>query len=334
MEIIREHVSLQPYNSFHIPVKARYFLALTEEEQLASLPGLAGTGKHLVLGGGSNILFCDDYDGLIIHPRMKGIRVLEEKSGWVRLRVMAGENWDSLVEYTVSRNWGGLENLSLIPGNVGAAPIQNIGAYGTEAGEFIESVETIEIATGEHRSFSGEECHFGYRDSIFKQEWKGKLIILSVIFRLSPEPVYRTAYAQVEEEVRASGEVNLLNIRHAIIRIRQRKLPDPEVTGNAGSFFKNPVVPASFYQSLRDRHPDLPAYGSGDRVKLPAAWLIDQAGWKGYREGDAGVHHNQALVLVNYGQAGGRQIFDLSERIRESVKEKFGVELEREVTVI
>ncbi len=335
MERIRENFDLQMYNTFGVAARARYFLPLTAEEDLPLLPGLLKNQKHLILGGGSNVLFRKDFEGTVIHPVMKGIRIMEEDRDSVRIQVMAGENWDRFVAWAVERGWGGLENLSYIPGNTGASPIQNIGAYGVEVKENIEWVNTLVLADGEHKRFDQAACRFGYRDSIFKNEWKGRVLVVSVVFRLMKRPVLRTDYAQVEEEMQRSGLSGLAGIRAAVIHIRKRKLPDPAVTGNAGSFFKNPVIPVSDYITLRREFPDIPGYPAGEeRVKTAAAWLIDRCGWKGYREGDAGVHHLQPLVLVNHGKATGQDIYNLSEKIMESVRKKFGIILEREVTVI
>ncbi|MGC9470339.1 MAG: UDP-N-acetylmuramate dehydrogenase [Bacteroidales bacterium] len=335
MERIRENFDLQMHNTFGVAARARYFLPLTAEEDLPLLPGLLKNQKHLILGGGSNVLFRKDFEGTVIHPVMKGIRIMEEDRDSVRVQVMAGENWDRFVAWAVERGWGGLENLSYIPGNTGASPIQNIGAYGVEVKENIEWVNTLVLADGEHKRFDQAACRFGYRDSIFKNEWKGRVLVVSVVFRLMKRPVLRTDYAQVEEEMQRSGLTGLAGIRAAVIHIRKRKLPDPAVTGNAGSFFKNPVIPVSDYITLRREFPDIPGYPAGEeRVKTAAAWLIDRCGWKGYREGDAGVHHLQPLVLVNHGKATGQDIYNLSEKIMESVRKKFGIILEREVTVI
>ncbi|HDR90236.1 MAG TPA: UDP-N-acetylmuramate dehydrogenase [Bacteroidetes bacterium] len=335
MESIRENFDLQKFNTFGIPARARYFLSLTSGKDLSLIPGLLKNQEILILGGGSNVLFRKDFEGMVIHPVMKGIRVMEEDRHSVLVQVMAGENWDRFVAWTVERGWGGLENLSYIPGNTGASPIQNIGAYGVEVKDHIEWVNTLVLADGEHKRFDQAACRFGYRDSIFKNEWKGRVLVVSVVFRLMKRPVLRTDYARVEEEMQRTGLTGLAGIRAAVIQIRKRKLPDPAVTGNAGSFFKNPVIPVSDYENLKKKFPEIPGYPAGeDRVKTAAAWLIDRCGWKGYREGDAGVHNLQPLVLVNHGKATGQDIYDLSEKILESVRKKFGIVLEREVTVI
>ena len=335
MEKIRENFDLQKHNTFGVPARARYFLALTTEEDLHLLPGLLKNQELLILGGGSNILFRKDFEGMVIHPVMKGIRVLDEDRDSVLVRAMAGENWDRFVAWTVEQGWGGLENLSYIPGNTGASPIQNIGAYGVEVKDHIEWVDAMGLADGEYKRFDQAACRFGYRDSIFKNEWKGLVLVVSVVFRLMKRPVFRTDYAQLEDELQRSGRTGLADIRAAVINIRKRKLPDPAVTGNAGSFFKNPVIPLSDYETLRREFPEIPGYPADEnRIKTAAAWRIDQCEWKGYREGDAGVHPLQPLVLVNHGKATGQDIFNLSEKILESVRKKFGIVLEREVTVI
>lgn len=332
---IKEHFDLRHYNTFGVQASARYFFPVRDEGGLAHLPELLAGRDYMILGGGSNVLFCRDFPGLVVHPEMKGIFLQKQDKNHVWLKVMAGENWDGLVEHTVKQGWGGLENLSLIPGNVGASPIQNIGAYGVEVQDTIESVQGLVLSEGDFMNFDKDSCRFGYRDSIFKREWENRVLIVSVTFRLLKNPACNTGYAQVEEELRQIGPANPVNMRKAIVRIRERKLPDPTVLGNAGSFFKNPVIPSSVSHELKKEFPELPSYPiEGDTVKVTAAWLIEQCGWKGYRREDTGVHQNQPLVLVNYGNATGKDIFELSEEIIESVKRKFGISLEREVRII
>jgi UDP-N-acetylmuramate dehydrogenase len=290
----------------------------------------------LILGGGSNILFISDFDGLIIHPNIPGIRLVNEERNHIYIEAGAGEKWDDLVSFTVKYDLGGLENLSNIPGKVGASTIQNIGAYGKEAKEYIHLVEGIDLTNGKEIVFSNEDCRFAYRDSIFKNKLKGNIVVTSVVFKLDKFQEYFLDYGILKDEVEKLGTINLANIRQAVINIRGSKLPDPEKLGNAGSFYKNPVVSKDFAEGLRVQHSPIPVYETlqPGMVKIAAGWLIDQCGWKGYRDGDAGVHKDQALVLVNYGKATGKEIFQLAEKIKTSVFEKFGVELEPEVNVV
>jgi UDP-N-acetylmuramate dehydrogenase len=266
---------------------------------------------------------------------MKGIKVEKQDTENVIISAGAGVNWDKLVDWTVNKGYGGLENLSLIPGMVGATPVQNIGAYGVEVKDLIVKVKTVCIKDGTIRIFSNNECEFGYRDSIFKRREKGKYLITRVYYKLDINPILKLDYGSLEEEVRKSGNVTLKNVRQAVINIRKSKLPDTEQIGNAGSFFKNPVVNKSFARSLERDYPGIPFYkNQTGGIKVAAGWLIDQCGWKGKRIGDAGIHEKQALVLVNYEKATGKDIYNLSEEIRKSVKNKFGIDLEREVEVI
>jgi UDP-N-acetylmuramate dehydrogenase len=334
---IYNNISLRKYNTFGFGYKVDRLISIeTEEEAISILKDQKlADNPLLVLGGGSNILFISDFKGTILHPDMEGIRIDEQDQDHAIISAGAGVNWDKLVEWTVYKGFSGLENLSLIPGMVGASPVQNIGAYGVEARDTIEKVKAICIKDGTMRVFSNTDCQFGYRKSIFKGEHKGKYVITSVQFRLSKKPLVRLDYGSLNDEIKKLGEVSLKNIRHSVINIRRSKLPDPEITGNAGSFFKNPVVSNVVAEDLKKNYPDMPLYeGHSGAFKLAAGWLIDKCGWKGKRIGDAGVHDKQALVLVNYGKSSGREIFDLSEKIRESVIEKFGVELEREVEVV
>jgi len=293
-------------------------------------------GRKLILGGGSNLLFAGDFDGLVLYPHIPGLTVEREDRSQVWLRAGAGVVWDDLVEYAVSKGWGGVENLSLIPGNAGASPVQNIGAYGQEVSRVIESVTGVDLRTGELWEISAADCRFGYRNSIFKQELKEIFVITSVLYRLEKFPELCLTYQGVADRFGSQDRPDVASLRRTIIDIRRSKLPDPEITGNAGSFFKNPVVDAALAGTLKAEYPDMPVYdaSSEDQAKLSAGWLIDRCGWKGVRRGDAGVHEAHALVLVNHGQATGRQVFDLSEEIMESVRSRFGVELEREVNVI
>ncbi len=333
------HYPLQSLNTFGINVDAKYFTRVASLAEIREALAFAHRKDIpiMVLGGGSNVLFSGNYPGLIIKLDNTGIRVIEGTDDYVYVVAEAGVNWDRFVAHCVDRGWGGLENLSLIPGNVGASPIQNIGAYGMEMRDYFESLEFYHFDSGEVMRFRPEDCRFGYRDSIFKRELKGKGIIQSVTFRLDKNPVFNTEYGTIRQELEAmeAEELSLQAIRRAVIRIRQRKLPDPAETGNAGSFFKNPEVPASFHGRLKKQFPGLVSFQlENGNFKLAAGWLIDQCGWKGYREGDTGVHGKQALVLVNYGKATGNEILALAEKVMHSVREKFGVDLEREVNVI
>jgi len=336
------NISLKKYNTFGIEASARYFAAFTTADELADLLGLAPRDP-LVLGGGSNILLTRDIDGWVLVNGIGGIDLVDEDDRYFYVTVGAGENWHGFVEYCLKRDWAGVENLSLIPGSVGAAPMQNIGAYGVELKEVFHELEAWDLKDGKVRLFTLNDCRFGYRDSVFKHEYKDRFIILSVTFRLNRIPVYHIEYGAIREELEKSGvrEPSIRAISEAVIRIRTAKLPDPKIIANAGSFFKNPVIPNDQYRALKKTFPDIVGYPGGDATgpeggatKLAAGWLIEQCGWKGYRRGDAGVHAKQALVLVNYGHATGREIYDLSEDILRSVQQKFGVTLEREVNII
>ncbi len=291
--------------------------------------------RHLILGGGSNLLFVENFEGIILHPLLKGIEVIKERADHALVKAMAGENWDDLVEFTVARGYGGIENLSLIPGSVGASAMQNIGAYGVEVKSAIDSIEAISSSEQKKVTFDPNNCGFDYRFSHFKGDWKGQFIITAVVFKLLRKPDYVTHYSGVQETVDKIGPLNLENLRKAIIKIRQSKLPDPAEIGNAGSFFKNPVVSDTVLNDLLKSHPDMPSYLQGDnQFKLAAGWMIEKCGWKGKTIGRAAVHDKQALVLVNPGSATGREIFELSEQIKNSVIETFGIELKREVLVV
>ena len=333
-----ENYSLKQHNTFGIDARAKYFFEFTESDDLLLF---LNSNKSLkdkklwVLGGGSNVLFLNDFDGLIIHPNIPGIQVVKEDRQNIWLEVGAGEVWDELVQYAVDFGLGGVENLSLIPGSVGAAPVQNIGAYGQEVGNVVVKVNGFDLNTMAKREFSAGQCEFGYRNSIFKRTFKNSFIITSVVFKLEKFPEYVLNYGQVEEKASAKGEINLSTIRKAVIEIRQSKLPDVKELGNAGSFFKNPEVHSELTEKLKREFDNLPVYpAKNGKSKLAAGWLIEKAGWKGVRDGEIGVHEKQALVLVNYGNATGQQIYDFSEKIKQSVFEKFGVELEREVNCV
>ena len=333
---VQKNISLLPYNSFHLDVRAAEFLLVKSAEELKNMPGQQLAEPMLLLGGGSNVLLTRNVDGLVLKIDIRGIEELKEDNNHVYVRAGAGENWHEFVQYAIGRNWGGLENLSLIPGSVGAAPIQNIGAYGVELKDVFFELEAFDRKKKKVFTYGLNDCRLGYRDSFFKSAEKGRYIILNVTFLLNKKPVLNTHYGAIREELKKMGvhAPTIRDVSEAVIHIRRSKLPDPAVIGNAGSFFKNPVVEQEVFLSLSAKFPDMPAYPHEDQsVKLAAGWLIEQCGWKGYRKGDAGVHKDQALVLVNYGKATGREIFDLSEKIAASVQKKFGVKLEREVNV-
>ncbi len=337
MPELLENISLKPFNTFGIEAKARYYFTFDKIVSLQTLISekYLSENDFLILGGGSNYLFTKDFQGIVLHPVIKGKEIVRENEKAVFLRVGAGEDWDELVQFTVENNWGGLENLSLIPGNVGACPVQNIGAYGVEVKDMISEVEAVDLKSGEIQIFSNQECRFGYRDSIFKHELKGCYIVTNVIFRLKKNPQINVKYGRLSTFFNGHvTTVNLGDVRKAIIDIRREKLPDPEKFGNAGSFFKNPVVSRAKAEELFIKYPGIPHYPFGDKIKLAAAWLIDQAGWKGYRQGNVGVHENQALVLVNYGKATGREILHLADKIKTSVSGKFNIRLEPEVNIV
>jgi len=336
METFRD-LSLVKYNTFGLNYKADRVIHLHSEDEAREFlkKGLPTEMPVLILGAGSNILFTSDFKGTILHPCLKGISVSEKNDDHVIVSAGAGVVWDDLVKWCVENGLSGLENLSLIPGMVGATPVQNIGAYGAEVSESVESVRAINLIDGSAAIFNNKECDFGYRDSIFKVREKGKWLITNVSYRLSTNQSINLNYGSLRDEVNKLGAITLKNIRQAVISIRQSKLPDPAITGNAGSFFKNPVVESSLADALKAAHPDMPVYiDASGGSKLAAGWLIEKCGWRGRRKGDAGVHERQALVIVNYGRATGMEIFNLSEEIRESVLDNFGVSLEREVEVI
>ena len=291
----------------------------------------------LLLGGGSNLLFTSNYKGIVVHINNKGIDIINQDQETVLVKANAGENWHEFVNWCVSHGFGGLENLSLIPGNVGSCPIQNIGAYGVEVKDYIHSLEAIDLQTGELTTFTATDCDFGYRDSIFKRDLKGKMAIWSVTFELKLNPLVNIEYGAIKAELETLGIDNpgIADVSKAVCNIRMSKLPDPEVLGNAGSFFKNPVVEWVFAEKLKETFPNLVSYNlEPGKAKLAAGWLIEQCGWKGFRDGDAGVHDKQALVLVNFGKAKGSDILTLAHKIQNSVYERFGVKLEMEVNVI
>ncbi len=343
---LQKNISLKPYNTFGIDVSAAYFADVYSKEELKTIlsDDTFKDKQKLILGGGSNVLFTKNVDALVIHNQIKGIEIIKEDDNHVWIRSGAGEAWNDLVMYAVQHNYGGIENLSLIPGSVGAAPMQNIGAYGVELKETFVELEAIDIETAEQKTFVKEECMFGYRESIFKQEAKGKYIITSVTLQLNKNPVFNTSYGAIEQELqKMNAQPNIKNISDAVCNIRRSKLPDPAKIGNAGSFFKNPTVNQEKFDQLISKFPSIPNYPSrfiGTQLpnhpinyKLAAGWMIEQCGWKGKRVGNTGAHKDQALVLVNYGNATGEEIIAVAKQIQQSVKEKFDVDILPEVNV-
>ena len=335
---LQQDIDLAPYNSFGVSVRAARYAEISSEQDAAELFADNGVaeGKWLALGDGCNVLFTKDYDGTIVRVADYAIDIESEDSESVTIRVGGGVEWDDMVEWCVEHNLWGVENLSLIPGTVGASPVQNIGAYGAEAADTIVSVEIWDTVESRARSLAAEECHFGYRESVFKHEFKGRALVLAVRFRLSKEANPHLDYGDVRAKVEALGGATLRNIRQAVVEIRRSKLPDHKVIGNAGSFFKNPVVDASVAERIKAEWPEAPTYPTAEegKVKLAAGWLIDKCGWKGRALGRAGVHDRQALVLVNLGGASAEEVITLANTIREDVASKFGVEISPEVNII
>ncbi|MFL5752955.1 MAG: UDP-N-acetylmuramate dehydrogenase [Bacteroidia bacterium] len=336
---INGNKSLLVYNTFHIDASCKYFSEVNSLEEIKELQQSPEykNNPRLILGGGSNLLLTKDYEGLVIKNSIKGRELLREDEKNYYVRAGAGEYWHNFVLWCIEHNFAGVENLSLIPGNVGASPMQNIGAYGAEIREVFHELEAVHLETGEKVIFSNSDCHFGYRESVFKNKYKGQFIITSVTYRLNKVPEFNISYGAIENELKSMGvkELSIKAISDAVIRIRSSKLPDPAVIGNAGSFFKNPEISREKFEVLKEKFPAIVAYPlENGGVKLAAGWLIEQCGWKGKRFGDAGVHVNQALVLVNYGNAKGSEIYELSQQVLDSVKEKFDVLLEREVNII
>ncbi|WP_430815244.1 UDP-N-acetylmuramate dehydrogenase [Carboxylicivirga sp. RSCT41] len=330
-------VSLRQYNTFGIDATAKELIICNTIESIQEALSYLNNNPqpYLVLGGGSNILFRNDFDGIVIHPCLTEIELIKEDEKNVWLEAGAGVEWDELVKYSVDHNWYGLENLSYIPGNVGASPVQNIGAYGVEAKDTIVSVKGFYIADASRFELSNEECCFSYRQSIFKSKLRNKTVISSVIFKLNKTESYTLNYGHVKEELEKRGKLSLNNVRQTIIDIRKSKLPEPEELGNAGSFFKNPVIDLEHFKKLQSNYESIPNYPvESKHVKVPAGWLIEQSGWKGKAIGDAAVHNKQALVLVNKGNASGQDIIDLAQQIINDVCEKFGITIEPEVNII
>jgi UDP-N-acetylmuramate dehydrogenase len=335
---IKENFGLLPYNTFRIDVKANYFVELKNEEEISELFqfDIFHKQNHLILGGGSNILFTKNFNGLIMHPVIKGMDLLDETDEEIVIKVGSGVVWDEFVEFAVKKDWGGIENLSNIPGNVGASPIQNIGAYGREVKNVIEKVEGIILSSGKSINFANSQCNFGYRTSIFKREFRNDILITRVTFRLKKQPhILITHYDPIENELLKYKTRNIDTIRKIICDVRGLKLPKVEEIGNAGSFFKNPVIPVDMAEKLKSIHSGIPIYRVDDKVaKLSAAWLIEKAGCKGLRQGNAGTYDKQALVLINLGNALGEEIVALGKFIQQNVFNEFGVSLEAEVNIV
>jgi UDP-N-acetylmuramate dehydrogenase len=335
---IQNNFPLKNFNTFGINANAKQFIAVHTIEELKKVLQENQNQKKFILGGGSNMLLTKDIEALVIHIDLKGIQVIKEDDDFAWIQANAGENWHQFVLHCIGNNLGGIENMSLIPGNVGTTPVQNIGAYGAEIKDTFVSCEAINIQTQETKIFTKEECKFGYRESIFKQEVKDQFIITSVIFKLTKHNhKINTGYGDIQTELAKRNIVDpsIKDVSNAIIAIRQSKLPDPKEIGNSGSFFKNPIISRDLFNKAKAEHPEIKHYDVSDsEVKVPAGWLIEQTGFKGFRDGDAGVHKNQALVLVNYGNATGEEIVNLSKKIQNAVLEKFGIAIEAEVNVI
>ena len=335
---IQQNISLKQYNTFGIDVSAKYFSIFSTLSELQKVLSQESVNKErmLILGGGSNILLTQNFDGLVIKNELKGINVIQEDDEHVYVKANAGENWHSFVLHCIRHGYAGAENLSLIPGNVGAAPMQNIGAYGVEIKDIFYDLNAYHLKDKTIVNFSSKECAFGYRESIFKGKYKGQFVITDVTFRLNKKAVFNTSYGAIQQELENMQvkEISIANISQAVINIRSSKLPDPKVIGNAGSFFKNPTISKQHFEEIKNQFPGVVGYPINDQIKVAAGWLIEQCGWKGYRKGDAGCHAKQALVLVNYGHAKGIEIFELSSEILLSIKKKFDIALEREVNII
>jgi UDP-N-acetylmuramate dehydrogenase len=335
---IQTNFSLKNYNTFGIEASAKQFIAVHNVAELRAVLEQNKSQNKFILGGGSNMLLTKDIEALVIHIDLKGRKIIKENEDFVWVESQAGENWHEFVIWTIDQNFGGLENMSLIPGNVGTTPVQNIGAYGTEIKDTFYSCEAMTIENQKMKTFTKEDCHFGYRESVFKNEAKDQYIITSVVFKLTKRNhKINTSYGDIIAELAKNNVVTptLKDVSNAVIAIRQSKLPDPKELGNSGSFFKNPILLKSDFEKIHQQFPEMKYYEvSETEVKVPAGWLIEQAGFKGKRFGDAGIHKNQALVLVNYGNATGQEILDVSKNIQETIFKTFGIQIEAEVNVI
>ncbi len=336
--LIQENFNLKDFNTFRISAHTKYFSEVLSVEDLLEALAFCQQKKlpFIIIGQGSNLLFKQDYAGLIIELNIKGIELVEETKDYFYVKAQCGENWHNFVQYSLQQGYYGLENLSLIPGTVGAAPVQNIGAYGVEISEFLHELEALEISSGNLLTFSKDDCRLSYRSSIFKAELKDRFVITNVTFKLLKSSQPNLSYPALRDALKDIAEEKITPqiISDAVCKIRMSKLPDPVELGNAGSFFWNPVISIDNYSSLQKTYPDIVAYPYEGQYKLAAAWLIDKAGWKGFREGDVGVHKEHALVLVNFGNASGAELYDLSVRIQQSVQKMFGIELQPEVRII
>jgi len=336
---IRQNISLKPFNTFGIDVKAQYFVEINAEDDYQELLSstLVKENRFLLMGSGSNILFTDDFEGLVAKINTKGIEILDESTDFAMVKAQAGENWDEFVKFCISKKFEGIENLSMIPGNVGSCPVQNIGAYGVEVKDTIHEVEAIEIATGKRVVFTNAECKFGYRDSVFKNEFKNKYIIVSVTFNLSKKSFYTLSYGSIAKELRAMclSPITLKGIGEAISNIRSQKLPDPKELGNGGSFFKNPVVSAIKYAGLKANFPEIKAFEMpGNSYKLAAGWMIEQLPIENKRNGNVGIYAKQSLIIVNFGNASGKEVLEFATNLRNAVKRKFDIQLDFEINII
>lgn len=336
---LQENATLQPYNTFGIEASTRYLVRIHSLQQLQEFVTHPTLSKlpRLILGGGSNVLFTQDWEGVTLLNELKGIEIISEDDNEVVIKSASGENWHELVMYCVERGFGGIENLSLIPGTVGAAPMQNIGAYGVEIKNVLETVEFFDFLSNTVKTFTNRECEFGYRESIFKRELKNKTFILGITIKLSKNPSFNTSYGAILQTLEENKveELSVKAISDAVIQIRQSKLPNPKELGNAGSFFKNPEILTEKYNKLKEQYPDMPGYlVNSEKTKVPAGWLIEHLGWKGKVVGQTGNHKKQALVLVNYGDAKGNEIYEHAQKVIDSVKQHFGIQLVPEVNVI
>lgn len=336
--MFKENISIKDYNSFKIDIKSDFFAEFKNTEELKNILNSSVYKKNqsIILGGGSNILFTSDYKGLILKNNISGIKIIKENKKHIIVEVGSGENWNKFVNWSVDKNLSGIENLALIPGSVGASPVQNIGAYGMEVKDSIISVHTLELKTNEKLDFKNKECNFQYRESIFKNKLKNKIIITKVIFRLNKKPINNISYGSVKSELeKLKLSPSPKNIAQAIINIRKQKLPNPLEIGNCGSFFKNPIINKNKFLQLKKKFPDIKYFiTTNNKIKVSAGWLIENIGLKGYRIGDAGIHKKQALVIVNYGNASGKEILNLSKKIQKEVSDNYGIKIDTEVNII